>query len=73
MTEMYGISDLQVLKFVQAFYIVEVCQMVEDSHPLRILFMRLLELSFEDYKDELLAQPREFDLLRASLVMPFLY
>jgi hypothetical protein len=73
MTEMPGLSDSQVLKFVEAFYIVEICEAIEISHPFRIPAMRLLELIFEDFKEELLAKPRRFDLLRGSLIMLHLY
>jgi hypothetical protein len=45
------------------------CNLVESSHPLRIHSLQLLRLIFKDFEEEILAEPREFDLLCGSLVM----
>lgn len=62
MTEMPGLSDMQILSILEVHYIVDMCSLVEKSHPFRDPFLQLLELVFEGFKDEILAQPREFDL-----------
>jgi len=46
MTELPGLSDTQVLKFVETFYILDTCSVVEASSSLRVPSLQLLELVF---------------------------
>jgi hypothetical protein len=68
MTELPGLSDAQVLKFVEVFYIIDMCSIVESSHPFRVPSLQLLGLIFGDFEEEVLAESREFDLLFGSLI-----
>ena len=68
MIELPGLSDEQVLKFVEVFYILDMCNLVEGTHPLRVPSLQLLRLIFEDFEEEIRAGPREFDLLCGSFI-----
>ena len=68
-TGMPGVSDSQSLNIVEASYIIELCKIVKSSHPARVPSLQLLELVFEDFEQEIFAEPREFDLLCSSLII----
>jgi hypothetical protein len=73
MTELPGLFDIQLLKFVEIFYILDMCSVVEASNPPHIPSMQLLELVFLHFEDEILAEPCEFDLPCDSLITLSIY
>jgi hypothetical protein len=60
---MPGLCDLQVLSMLEARYAADLCDIVPVNHPYGFAIVQLLGLIFQEHRGEILAEPREYDIL----------
>ncbi len=66
--DMFGLCDLQVLSLLEAWYSMNICKIRPANDASRLPLLRFLRIKFEDFREEVLAEPREFDLLSDPLI-----